>query len=297
VCFVLSVVQPQVAAGYHLSEVEDIVNVSFFVKFILLLWIRDFEAAWIFTGKGALDMASWLPVLDIPARFFGGPGLARATDLLQIGRFLRLLRDALPTKESPTKLPLGQQIIAVLLSLLGTVVISATVLFSYENPVDQQLQERSFEDSLVYMVNIFAGRDPPWYPVQPKAKLASVVATCAGIIFIPFLISRTIDIFMSPFGKDMEKDTEEVSGWVFSDWIPVLQRLDMLDEAGIITPSTAKQLRQLCLMQDEQLKMLDLCYGEACSSGEEAARQLYAARLRELLPESSPEVLSGDSSY
>ena len=24
------------------------------------------------------------------------------------------------------------------------------------------LEERSFEDALIYMVNIFAGRDPPW---------------------------------------------------------------------------------------------------------------------------------------
>ena len=46
------------------------------------------------------------------------------------------------------------------------------------------------------MVNIFAGRDPPWYPLNPQAKIASVVATTSGIIFIPFLVARSVELFM-----------------------------------------------------------------------------------------------------
>ena len=124
--------------------------------------------------------------------------------------------------------PVSQQIIAVLLSLIGTVVVSATVLYAFENPdtsmevADAWLfssrkstatarmaarmcresesssvsEERTFEDALIYMVNIFAGRDPPWYPLNPQAKIASVLATTSGIIFIPFLVARSVELFM-----------------------------------------------------------------------------------------------------
>lgn len=297
ICFVTSVVEPQVADDYRLNELEDFINVSFFIKFMLLLWTNDFEISWVFTGKGAFDLASCLPVLDIPARLLGGPALARTTDLLQIGRFLRLLRDALPSDmddvkaRTVKKLPLGQQITAVLLSLIGTLVVSATVLFSFENPIDQKMSERSFEDALVYMVNIFAGRDPPWYPVQPQAKLASVIATCCGIIFIPFLVSRTVAIFMAPFAKDDTGTAEVGPKWVFSDWISVLKRLDMLNEAGLLSTDDAKKLRKLCLQQSDQIKMLDLCYGKACSSPrvERMQCQLYASRLKEVIADQNNE--------
>jgi len=298
VCFVTSVVEPQVADTYHLGQVEDIVNVSFLVKFMLLFWTNDFEVGWMFTGKGALDLASCLPVLAIPARFLAGPGLARTTDLLQIGRFLRLLRDALPSDLDAVRagtareVPLSQQILAVILSLLGTVVVSSTVLFSFENPTELALRERSFEDALVYMVNIFAGRDPPWYPVRPQAKIASAVATCCAIIFIPFLISRTVELFMAPFSKyetqsaAAEADTVD-SSWTFANWITLLKRLDMLVESCLISAGDAKQLRNLCLEKNYKIKMIDQCYGEACSTaGEEPlACQLYASRLKELIHE------------
>jgi len=171
ICFVTRVVSPDVAGELFLKEVEDIVNVSFFIKFLLLFWINDFDISWLFTGSGALDVASCLPVLCIPARIIGGPSLEQTTDLLQIGRFLRLLRVALPSDTGRGRwrwsrtVPVTQQIIAVLLSLLGTTVVSATVLYSFENDpsVNLEATERSFEDALIYMVNIFAGRDPPWY--------------------------------------------------------------------------------------------------------------------------------------
>lgn len=81
-------------------------------------------------------MAASLPVLCIPARLIGGPALEQTTDLLQIGRFLRLLRVALPADTGRSRwrtVPVSQQIIAVLLSLLGTTVVSATVL-----PLDEK---------------------------------------------------------------------------------------------------------------------------------------------------------------
>ncbi|CAJ1359932.1 unnamed protein product [Effrenium voratum] len=211
-CFVTRVVSPIYAGDLFLQEIEDVVNVSFFVKFLLLFWIRGFNMSWLFSGKGALDLASCLPVLCIPARLIGGPALEQTTDLLQIGRFLRLLRVALPSDSSAgpggvviRQVPVTQQIIAVLLSLLGTVVVSATVLYSFENP-DTVLaaEERTFEDALIYMVNIFAGRDPPWYPMNPQAKIASVMATTSGIIFIPFLVARSVELFMASDDPDNE---------------------------------------------------------------------------------------------
>eukprot|EP00913_Durusdinium_trenchii_P024184 g22706.t1 len=88
-CFVTRVVSPDIAGDLYLKEVEDVVNISFFIKFLLLFWINESSMSWLFSGSGVLDLASCLPVLCIPARLIGGPSLEQTTDLLQIGRFLR----------------------------------------------------------------------------------------------------------------------------------------------------------------------------------------------------------------
>ncbi|CAE7949883.1 unnamed protein product [Symbiodinium sp. KB8] len=79
-CFVTRVVSPNLASTLFLQQVEDIVNVSFFVKFLLLFWVNEFNISWLFTGKGVLDLASSLPVLCLPARLIGGPALEKTTD-------------------------------------------------------------------------------------------------------------------------------------------------------------------------------------------------------------------------
>jgi hypothetical protein len=308
-CFVTSVVDPPVAQAYNLERLEDFLNVSFLIKFLLLFWTNDWNPDYLFTGKGAFDLASCLPALTIVARVAGDIELERTTDILQIFRFLRLLREALPS-EAPLDrrpVPVSQQIIAVLLSLLGTVVISATVLYQYETPTDQLKMERSFEDSLLYMVNIFAGRDPPWYPQTSQAKIASFLATGLGIIFIPFLISRSVELFMTTEGKAMTQAPPNtaggagggamvgsaqlgsgggVAGQDLLAWVSLLQRLDVLEKGGFIEPQSAAYLRSCCLARDVRLRMLDVCYGQSLAIGSNVstyAARLFAARLNELV--------------
>lgn len=297
ICFVTRVVSPDIAGELFLKEVEDIVNVSFFIKFLLLFWINEFDISWLFTGSGALDVASCLPVLCIPARIIGGPGLEQTTDLLQIGRFLRLLRVALPSDSGRGKwrwsrtVPVTQQIIAVLLSLLGTTVVSATVLYSFENDpsfVSLEATERSFEDALIYMVNIFAGRDPPWYPGNPQAKIASVIATTSGIIFIPFLVARSVELFMSSDnaaasnflpGAVRAGSPAGVPGAGLDLWVAVLEQLDDLEVKGLLAPEDLRLLRQMCLKKDSRLAILHQRYCKQYPIN----YQLFASRLLELL--------------
>ncbi|CAE7562569.1 ARF1, partial [Symbiodinium microadriaticum] len=291
-CFVTRVVSPGIAGNFFLQEVEDFVNVSFFVKFLLLFWINEFNISWLFTGKGVLDLASSLPVLCIPARLIGGPALERTTDLLQIGRFLRLLRVALPSDRDAgpggivmRTVPVSQQIIAVLLSLLGTVVVSATVLYAFENPdTDMEVAERTFEDALIYMVNIFAGRDPPWYPLNPQAKIASVVATTSGIIFIPFLVARSVELFMKSDDQAAVSAVGTVlapGGSDVSSWAEVLECLDVVEQQGFLEKEEMRQLRLMCLDRDDRLAILHTCYSKRAK--EKRNLKLYACRLRELL--------------
>ncbi|CAE7938439.1 ARF3, partial [Symbiodinium necroappetens] len=282
-CFVTRVVSPGIAGNFFLQEVEDFVNVSFFVKFLLLFWINEFNISWLFTGKGVLDLASSLPVLCIPARLIGGPALERTTDLLQIGRFLRLLRVALPSDRDAgpggivmRTVPVSQQIIAVLLSLLGTVVVSATVLYAFENP-DTDMEERTFEDALIYMVNIFAGRDPPWYPLNPQAKIASVVATTSGIIFIPFLVARSVELFMKSDDQAAVSAVGTVlapGGSDVSSWAEVLECLDVVEQQGFLEKEEMRQLRLMCLDRDDRLAILHTCYSKRAK--EKRNLKLYA---------------------
>jgi len=320
-CFVTSVVDPPVAKAYNLERLEDVLNVSFLIKFLLLFWTNDWNVDWLFTGKGAFDLASCLPVLTVLERANGQIMLERTTDILQIFRFLRLLREALPSDETMDRrpVPVSQQIIAVLLSLLGTVVISATVIYQYESPNDQLKMERSFEDSLLYMVNIFAGRDPPWYPQTSQAKIASFVATSLGILFIPFLISRSVELFMNAEGRSMMQPKSQAAGGAalvssaelspggsapdqdLVPWASLLQRLDALENAGFTDAQSAVYLRSCCLARDPRLRMLDLCYGQgidaAGSRGSTDAARLFAARLKDLVDgDAAASVMQGSAS-
>jgi len=303
-CFVTKVVDPPVAEAFRLDKLEDFLNVSFLVKFLLLLWTENWNFSWLLTVKGAFDLASCLPVLTVVARANGNIPLERTTDILQIFRFLRLLREALPSDAALNRrpVPVNQQIVAVLLSLLGTIVISATVVYQYETPTDQVEMERTFEDALLYMVSIFAGRDPPWYPQTSEAKIASFMATGLGIIFIPFLISRSVELFMTKEGRGMIQsntaggmttgtDAEPISGGSITgqdliSWVSLLRKLDVLENAGFTDPESAAYLRSCCLSRDSRLLMLDVCYGQGLSVESEVspdAASIYAARLKELV--------------
>jgi len=158
--------------------------------------------------------------------------------------------------------------------------------------VDQVTIVRSFEDALVYMVCIFAGRDPPWYPDKPQAKLTSAIATCCGVIFIPFLISRSLEVFMPSMMKDNKKamlaqatvqSIAEDDG--LTTWVAVIRRIDALDSGGLLTLGEANEIRRLCLARDDKVKMLDLCYGSdgPAARVDTVSLRLYAVRLRELL--------------
>lgn len=317
-CFVTSVVAPGVSTKYHFDTLEDFINVSFLVKFLLLCWSHDFSTTWLVSGKALLDLASCLPVLNIPARYMGDEELQALVSLTQIARFLRLLREALPSRDAygnQTKaLPVVQQITAVFLSLLGTVTISATVLYLYEGaggPGAGGPKEagRSFEDAILYMVSIFAGRDPPWSPDKPLGKLVSAAATCLTIVFIPFLVSRFVELFMGKGGVELSSNLFAPgsgnsaaaapplagsvplgagSGLQPDDealyWAAVVQRVDSLEQDGLVTASEATGLRARCLQGNVALKIYDLCYGgtESAPKGP-GTREVYARRLRELL--------------
>jgi len=188
-------------------------------------------------------------------------------------------RDAGPGGVVIRTVPVTQQIIAVLLSLLGTVVVSATVLYSFENP-DVELAERTFEDSLIYMVNIFAGRDPPWYPLNPQAKIASVVATTSGIIFIPFLVARSVELFMQNDSNPNVVGGLSRPGSDVALWADVLECLDEVEQQDLLLREEMRQLRSLCLARDDRLGILHTCYAKR---PDHPNLELYASRLRELL--------------
>ncbi|CAK9016350.1 unnamed protein product, partial [Durusdinium trenchii] len=212
-----------------------------------------------------------------------------------------LLRIALPADNGPGRwhgsVPVTQQIIAVLLSLLGTTVVSATVLYSFENHYNGvEDPERSFEDALIYMVNIFAGRDPPWYPGNPQAKIASVIATTSGIIFIPFLVARSVELFMSSDdvnvaavdrflpGQSSGVPVQKGQGGPGTEtgldmWVSVLEQLDYLEEQNYLQADEMKRLRQMCLSKDAGLGILHQRY--CCKYP--INLELYASRLQELL--------------
>lgn len=67
----------------------------------------------------------------------------------------------------------------------------------------------------------------PRYPGNPQAKIASVIATTSGIIFIPFLVARSVELFLggrslnSRNGKLKLKDIGKTLEDVESEYVRV----------------------------------------------------------------------------
>jgi len=304
--FYLEVCEPQVAEAYNLEAVEDVVNVNFLVRFLLLFWANDFQPSWLWTGKAILDLVSCLPFLGIPARFMGGAGMEKALDILELARFLRLLRLSLPSKTKG----LGSardslQIVTVLLALGGTIVLSACLLFFYENPrqsVIANIPTHSFEDCVLYMLNIFTNKDTTFLAETRSGKQVTVAATAVGAIFLPFLISGGVQVFMGSGdflrvdppapgaeGRTPARGAAGAEPGSPVQWAAVVERLDGLEEAGLLKGEEALELRRRCMAKEEWALTLDLCYGQAYTEGVSAAAgEIYAARLREWLS-ASPE--------
>jgi len=279
-CVYLCSVEPEVALKYRLSSVEDIVNVNFFIRYLLLFWANDFRMSWLTGTEALLDLASCLPVLVIPARSVN-LAVGKSMELLQIFRFLRLLRQSIPSamssKEEQVKERAPLQILSVVSALAGTIALSATLLYQYENALETPM--RSFEDTVLYMVNVFAGRDPPFFAQTQEGKQVTVAATVAGTIFLPFLIAESVEVFggteamrsmMQPWRRRGSKDAREPNAYPESNaspgyWAAALQRLDALEVAGLLKPSEAQELRKRCLAEDRGLQILDLCYGTPTS--------------------------------
>lgn len=306
-CFYMTVVEPGVAEKYGLSKWEDVINVNFAIKFVLLFWANDFSLSWLANGKATLDLASCLPVLKIPARYYGGPLIEKTFDLLQLARFLRLLRDTLPSGGGGARRIRGDplQVLTVLAAFAGTIVLSATLLFLYENPTERgsigQIRAlRTFDDAVLYMVNVFAGRDPPFYAQTPGGKQVTVAATLVGLLYVPFLISESVEVFMGGsegvqsfaqrvgFGPSKEETQRGAAAAVNSPttgpafWAGVLWRLDSLQVIKLISPEEGDDLRQLALEEDNQLRVLDLRYGWSCAdpTKNKGEWELYAQRLK-----------------
>lgn len=296
-CFVTKVVNPAFSAKYHLQDLEDVINVSFFVKYMLLFWAHDFSMDWFWSGGALLDLVSCLPVLGVPGRIFVGGEVARLLNVLQLARFLRLLRDIVAPKGA-TPVPVYEQLGAVLVAIAGTVGVSAAVLYLYENPCtrnDEVISTgviHSFEDSVLYMVNIFTGRGPSWTPERPEGKLVSAVATVLTFVFIPFLVAGLRGIIMPSVamvtGQGNDPMQPMVPGAmagggsniapqeVVSRAAQTMARLDLLQGAGVISSAEGRELRRRCAILDTPLRVVDECY-------KGAPKRQYAERLRELL--------------
>eukprot|EP00929_Paragymnodinium_shiwhaense_P061491 TRINITY_DN30714_c0_g1_i1.p1 TRINITY_DN30714_c0_g1~~TRINITY_DN30714_c0_g1_i1.p1 ORF type:complete len:534 (+),score=109.34 TRINITY_DN30714_c0_g1_i1:64-1665(+) len=308
--FYFDIVNPIEAQLLHTPLFADFLNVVFLVRFLVVFWSNGFKSEWLMTGRGALEIAGCLPVLIIAARLIGGDPLERSFRILELARFLRLLGTTLPRREEDGSrsqdVNRALQIITVLVALLGTVFLSATLLYLYENPNWREgiSPYRSFDDTVLYMVNVFASRQLPWDVRTQAGEQATSAATLVSILFLPFLVSISIDSFRSE--EEEEEETEDAvdvdspaaglaagskkasqraaaytpSAVAFAE---VLRRLDALEDAGQLSAEEAGQLRLRCVAEDEQLRILDLCYGQYGDGASLMATSTYSSRLKELL--------------
>lgn len=282
-CFVLSTVQEGNPEALILRGLEDVINVVFVIGYLLLFWANDFRTSWLFQFSSVLDLASCLPVISIALRSTGDDVAAYA-QLLQVFRFLRLLRETrIITQSDRTDIPVGTELFTLGFGFLGLITVSATVLYIYEEDTNEKVD--SILDTLFYMTNIFTARPAPFPPETPLGKIVTMIAFALALFGIPFFVTEVTAVTMEVVDnmdpiKDENKPKKQrglikgrpgqrrrASGSVDDDnlgvWMNCLAIIDRLEQEERLTAEDAVNLRQLCYVERWAVPMVVASYRTA----------------------------------
>ena len=210
-------------------SIEDAINFLFCTELVMRAWANNFQASWFFRGSSITDLVSCLPVLDRAFALTPSSELSLELTLLRSIRFVRIFRLLKSTavvedRQGRRGSSLGLSVVRILVSAIGTLSISAGLLWRVEgrNGVNPALN--SFGDACFFMLNVFTSQGAPFPVISIEGRFVTSVAIVIGLLSLPVQVSELFAVLRS------WKAEEERSSGTFSDAIMATDAPDLSEE-------------------------------------------------------------------
>ena len=216
-------------------SVEDVINLMFCSELLLRAWANDFQASWFFRGSSITDLVSCLPVLDRAFALTPSSDLSLELTLLRSIRFVRIFRLLKSTaiiedRQGRRVSSLGLSVVRILVSAIGTLSISAGLLWRVEGRNGMNPSLNSFGDACFYMLNVFTSQGAPFPVASTEGRFVTSVAIVIGLLSLPVQVSELFAVLRS---WKAEEEREDREGGTLGD--------DLLEEARDVPQASSVQ--------------------------------------------------------
>ena len=196
-------------------SIEDVINLIFCAELVMRAWANDFQANWFLRGSSITDLVSCLPVLDRAFALTPSSDLSLELTLLRSIRFVRIFRllkstAVIEDREGRRGSSLGLSVVRILVSAVGTLSISAGLLWRVEGRNGINPAINSFGDACFYMLNVFTSQGAPFPVTSTEGRFVTSVAIVIGLLSLPVQVNELFAVLRS-WKTEEEAETCEVS--------------------------------------------------------------------------------------
>eukprot|EP00439_Symbiodinium_sp_Y106_P026832 s1765_g3.t1 len=193
--------------------VEDATNLIFCLEYLSRAWANGFSMRWFFKGSSVIDLLSCLPIVEKVASLDPSSEMSLELTLLRSVRFLRIFRLLKSTamvedRNGRKRRSLSLSVMRILVSAVGTLSISAGLLWRVEGKNGINPSINSFGDALFYMLNVFTSQGAPFPVMSTQGRFVTAAAILIGVLSLPVQVSELLSLLRS---MKQEEERERVN--------------------------------------------------------------------------------------
>ncbi|CAE7781490.1 unnamed protein product [Symbiodinium sp. CCMP2456] len=193
--------------------VEDATNLVFCLEYLSRAWANGFSMRWFFKGSSVIDLLSCLPIVEKVASLDPSSEMSLELTLLRSVRFLRIFRLLKSTamvedRNGRKRRSLSLSVMRILVSAVGTLSISAGLLWRVEGKNGINPSINSFGDACFYMLNVFTSQGAPFPVMSTQGRFVTAAAILIGVLSLPVQVSELLSLLRS---MKQEEERERVN--------------------------------------------------------------------------------------
>lgn len=193
--------------------VEDATNLIFCLEYVSRAWANGFSMRWFFKGSSVIDLLSCLPIVEKVASLDPSSEMSLELTLLRSVRFLRIFRLLKSTamvedRNGRKRRSLSLSVMRILVSAVGTLSISAGLLWRVEGKNGINPAINSFGDACFYMLNVFTSQGAPFPVMSTQGRFVTAAAILIGVLSLPVQVSELLSLLRS---MKQEEERERVN--------------------------------------------------------------------------------------
>ena len=177
------------------------------LEYLARAWANDFQVTWFIKGSSMIDLLSCLPIVEKAASLSPTSEMSLELTLLRSIRFLRIFRLLKSTamiedSSGRRRRSLGLSVLRILVSAVGTLSISAGLLWRVEGQNGINPAINSFGDACFYMLNVFTSQGAPFPVMSTQGRFVTAAAILIGLLSLPVQVSELLSLLRTMKAED-----------------------------------------------------------------------------------------------